>query len=127
METRQVYLFFFLVPRHRWYTWRGDKSPMFVCGKTVTKLHSPDGRITKAEEVRRLYSSHEEADTKMVLHCLDIASHAEDNTTIILRSPDTDVFILLLYFTQDLMHTVLFDTGKGDKRRLIDVKKAAGS
>jgi len=30
-----------------------------------------------------------------------------------------------LYYTQDLMHKILFDTGKGDKRRLIDVKKVA--
>lgn len=113
--------------------WKQDKyaprlhmrEVLFVCEKRVIKLHSPGGRITIAEEVRRLYSSHEEADTKMVLHCLDIASHTKDNTTIILRSPDTDVFILLLYFTQDLMHKILFDTGKGDKRRLIDVKKVA--
>ena len=39
---------------------------LFVCGKTVTKLHSPDGNITKAEEVRCLYSSHEEAHTKIL-------------------------------------------------------------
>ena len=59
---------------------------------------------------------------------LDIASHA-DSTIIILRSPDTDIFILLLNITQhtqDLMQKVLFDKGKGDKRRLIDVKKVAG-
>jgi len=83
--------------------WKQDKyapklhmrEVLFVCEKRVIKLNCPDGRITIAEEVRRLYSSHEEADTEMVLHYLDIASLTEDNTTVIPKSPYTDVFILL--------------------------------
>jgi hypothetical protein len=42
---------------------------------------------------------------------------------MIVRSPDTDVFILLLHYTLDLTQSILFDTGVGNKRRLIDVKK----
>ena len=91
----------------------------------MTRLQSPDGNVTVSEDVPELYSTHEEADTKIILHCLHIARHTEDNTTIIIRSPDTDVFILLLHFTQSLGHVILFDTGTGNKRRLINVKKVA--
>ena len=42
-----------------------------------------------------------------------------------MRSPDTDVFILLLRFVRHINHTVLFDTGTGDKRRLVNVQAVA--
>ena len=40
-----------------------------------------------------------------------------------MRSPDTDVFILLLKFGQDILNPLLFDTGVGNKSRLLDVHK----
>ena len=41
------------------------------------------------------------------------------------RSPDTDVFIILLRFVCHINHTVLFDTGTGDNRRLVNVQAVA--
>ena len=41
-------------------------------------------------------------------------------------SPDTDVFILiLLRFVRHINQTVLFETGTGDKRRLVNVQAVA--
>lgn len=40
---------------------------------------------------------------------------------IIIRSPDTDVFVLVLHFAQNIEQRVLFDTGVGNRRRLIDI------
>ena len=43
--------------------------------------------------------------------------------SIVVRSPDTDVFIFLLKFGQDILNPLLFDTGVGNKQRLLDVHK----
>ena len=51
--------------------------------------------------------------------------NTSSNSTIIVRSPDTDVLVLLISHTQRLVQTLLFDTGVGNKRRLIDIKKIA--
>ena len=70
-------------------------------------------------------SSHEEADTRIILHCNDAATNSPESSVILVRSPDTDVFILLLRFVRHINQTVLFDTGTGDKRRLVNVQAIA--
>ena len=104
-----------------------DRTVLFVSGEDCISLESKDGENTVATNVEALRSNQEEADTRIVLHCLDISRHSPSNAIITVRSPDTDVFILLLHFTSSLEQTVLFDTGTGDKRRLINVKQVAGS
>ena len=74
-----------------------------------------------ATNVEALRFNQEEADNRIILHCLD------SNAIITVRSPDTDVFILLLHVTSSLEQTVLFDTRTGDKRRLINVKQVVGN
>ena len=51
-------------------------------------------RATKVtwSEVESLYSTQEEADTRMILHA------KEDSTVIIIASQDTDVFMMSLSF-----------------------------
>ena len=44
-------------------------------------------------------------------------------TQIVVRSPDTDVLVLLLKYAQQIGSVVLFDTGTSDKRRLLNVKQ----
>lgn len=46
---------------------------------------------------------------------------------IVVRSPDTDVFVLLLSYCQFIPQTLIFETGSGNNRRLIDIKKIAES
>eukprot|EP00745_Piridium_sociabile_P026705 TRINITY_DN42673_c0_g1_i18.p1 TRINITY_DN42673_c0_g1~~TRINITY_DN42673_c0_g1_i18.p1 ORF type:complete len:760 (+),score=189.88 TRINITY_DN42673_c0_g1_i18:236-2515(+) len=98
---------------------------LFVCQEKCVRLTTVNGQTTLSEEVEELCSNHEEADTRIVLHCLHIAASAPDDATVSVRSPDTDVFVLLLKFSQTIKQTVLFDTGTGDKRRLLDVKLVA--
>jgi len=45
--------------------------------------------------------------------------------TIVVRSPDTDVFILLLAYSSYIRTRVLFDTGNGTARRLLAVNEFA--
>ena len=61
----------------------------------------------------------------MILHCNDVAANSPESSVILVRSPDTDVFILLLRFVRHINQTVLFDTGTGDKRRLVNVQAVA--
>lgn len=77
------------------------------------------GKIT-IEDCADLYSDHEEADTRLVLH----AKHASaTHDRIIVRSPDTDVFILLLGHKTAIPAAIYFDTGVGNQRRILDVSK----
>ena len=48
------------------------------------------------ENVEELYSTHEEADTRMVLHAINLSSRF---SRIIIRTDDTDVLVLLLHYT----------------------------
>jgi len=62
-------------------------------GKSVVVAWGNNCQATH-RDVTHLRSSQEEADTKMILHAVDAASHGA--TEINIHSPDTDVFILSL-------------------------------
>ena len=94
-----------------------------VCEETCLLLTSSEGKHTEATDVVELRSSQEEADTRIVLHCKHMAVELSPDSTLVVRSPDTDVFILLLKFGQDILNPLLFDTGVGNKRHLLDVHK----
>ena len=79
-----------------------------------------NGNVLQIESVPELYSNHEEADTRLILHAQH-ASTMHSNVTI--RSPDTDVFILLLAHKAEIGSSLFFDTGSGNNRRLINVNE----
>ena len=65
-------------------------------------------------EVPQLCSDHEEADTRMVAH----ARHASQlYSTIIIQSPNTDVFLVALNASMDIDANLFFETGVGKGRR----------
>ena len=109
--------------------WKSDKYAAklqnrhvyFAFKEECVHLTSEDGSKVQQFLEQELSSSQEEADTRMILHLVH-AAKLNANKVLIVRSPDTDVFILLLKFCQGLRNPVLFDTGVGNKRRLIDVK-----
>ena len=70
--------------------------------------------------------NHEEADTLMILHAIDVAE-CDPFRKLIVSSPDKDVFLLLIHFHQDLSSDTHFLTGIGDNRRLISISKAQQS
>jgi len=99
----------------------------FVCEEQCILLQSEDGKRVSSTEIRSLFSSQEEADTRIILHCMYASNKAASDVKIIVRSPDTDVFLLLIYFSWDICHAVLFDTGTGNKRRLLNTRDIAKS
>ena len=104
-----------------------DCTVYFVCEEECHMLHSPDVVTTTVSSVQNLWSSQEEADTRIILHCLHAAQSLCDGQKIVVRSPDTDVFILLLAYASRITKPVLFDTGSGNNRRLIDISSIASN
>ena len=90
------------------------KHLVFVDERKCISLKSIDGKNVVTEEVDQLCSSHQEADTRIILHCNDVATNSPESSVIIVRSPDTDVFILFLRFLRHINHTLLFDTASTD-------------
>ena len=65
--------------------------------------------------------NHEEAGTLIILHAPDLSS-INPFAELIINSPDTDVFLLLLYYQTKLCNRTLFRTGRGKDVHSIDVK-----
>ena len=106
------------------------RSVFFVCEDKCIQIQSADGLSVSATEVDELCSNHEEADTRIILHCMYAVKHqnVDREQCIVVKSPDTDVFVLLLAYQHLLcnLHTdVLFETGTGDKHRFLSVRKHA--
>ena len=64
---------------------------------------------------------HEEVDMLLILHALDIAKGNPFKECIVL-SPDTDVFLILIYYYQSLPHLKYFRTGAGESQPNIDIQ-----
>ena len=83
-------------------------------GKQCTRLISVEGAIAK-EQVDQLSCDHEEADTRLLLHAAHAATSGHQH--IVIKSPDTDVFILTIFSKLTLPETsFFFNTGTGDWR-----------
>ncbi|KAK3741562.1 hypothetical protein QZH41_002944 [Actinostola sp. cb2023] len=75
------------------------------------------------EEVPELFSSQEEADTRLLLHAVHAAQAGYE--TVIVNSEDTDVFILLLAFSSSINSHLLQKCCSNTRIRLVDIKKVA--
>jgi hypothetical protein len=96
----------------------------FVDEVECWSLTSDGIRIVK-EKVPGLCSDHKEADTRIILHCFHAENSVQTETQVVVRSPDTDVLVLLLYYVGRLSSKLFFDTGSGNKRRVISVNAIA--
>ena len=89
--------------------------------KHCQRIWKSESDTIEVAEVEGLYTDHEEeADTRLLLH----AKHASINyNDIVIRSPDTDVFILMLGQKSSIDANLYLDTGAGNYRRVIDINK----
>ena len=51
----------------------------------------------------------------------------EGYQSAIVRSPESDVFFILLYYAHELEITIYLDTGSGKHRRMINITEKAHS
>ena len=77
------------------------------CRETCIQLSSEDGNVTDSRPVHELYFSHEEADTNIILYCIHAAQTATSEALVV-RSPDTDMFLLLLAFAATISSPLFF-------------------
>ena len=104
----------------------------FVFERQCTRPSSTDAMTVDVSDAPDLHSSQEEADSRIILHCAYIARCAEPHvSSIVICSPDTDVFILLLHYSSSITGTgslrLLFDTGTGNNRRVLDITNIASA
>ena len=81
-------------------------------GKMCHQLSTNSGEDVLIEECEELYSDHEEADTRLLLHAKQAS---RNHNHVIIRSPDTDVFILLLGHMSAIPTALYFDIGIGNQ------------
>eukprot|EP00794_Sanderia_malayensis_P001844 gene1844-2077_t len=95
----------------------------FSHGQRCHRFCVDEENMTKIEEVVELNSNQEEADTRLLLHAKNASI---THPTVTVRSPDTDVFILMLGHKSMIDASLYFDTGSGNQRRLLDIDKIHG-
>ena len=95
---------------------------LLLGGGFVNKKQAFGITNTSAIEIEDLCCDHEEADTRMLLHCRHVVLSLEIESVVVVWSPDTDVAILLAHHFEDLRCTQLwFHTGVADKARFIPI------
>lgn len=101
---------------------RGRRLILFCEGSTYL-LTSDDGQVTKTVEIPALASSQEETDSRVVLY-VKYAAGCPQYTHVRIKSPDSDIFFILLNFANTFSQIrILFDTKIGNQSRLIDITK----
>ena len=70
------------------------------------------------EELDEVYSNHEEADTRLILH-IQFSIERFGTKRAVIWSPDTDVMILGVFFAQELGIEIWFKTRTKEKVRFI--------
>ena len=92
---------------------------LFVAhGETCHALRG-DGNEIDVVPIPSLRCDHEEADTRMLLHAYYAASHS---AVVVIKSVETDVFIISLGMSKQFTSRLLFHTGTGTKVRTIDLQ-----
>ena len=77
------------------------------------------------QEIPTIYSNQEETDTRVVVYLHYAASLGYKDAVV--RTPDTDIFVILLHHAHSINLNVYLDTGSGKHRRLINVTELAKS
>ena len=87
----------------------------------VTYNLQSETNIFDLEEDLKIHD-HEEADTLLILHAINVARRDPFNECIVF-SPDTDVFLLLIHYAESLPQVTNFRTGREQDFRDININK----
>ena len=91
-------------------------------GNTCCTLSADTNNTIHAEDIAELECDHEEADTRLLLH----ANHASAQCpSVVIKSPDTDVFLLCIANVNKLPCPLYFSTGCENTSRLLFVNPVA--
>jgi len=108
------------------HQWKQDSFAPFYKGKLYMThgklchcLCAQNGQVI-CTEVDELCSSHEEADTRLLLHAFHASQEASRNT-IMIQTPDTDVAVIACSVAFDMPFQLLLRTGTKHRQRIIDI------
>jgi hypothetical protein len=99
-----------------------QSTQLFVTNKEKCYHYYPNADAVTVEEVPELACDHEEADTKMFVHAQHAAAASD---VVVIKSPDTDVFVIALACQATIPARLIFDTGTANNRRRIDISEVA--
>lgn len=107
-----------------YYTPKLQGVNLFVAHGEMCHRLSSDGNVTIVQEVQDLFTTQEEADTRMFLHA---SNASKDHDAIIIRSPDTDVAVLGITLNHAIPAKLYLDIGSKNQRRLLNLGEIASS
>lgn len=101
----------------------GSRQVTLICEGQAYQLTTRDGTSVNCNQLASLASNQEETDSRVILYC----KYAQEQgySTVRVRSPDCDIFFILLLYVHELTVTVLFETGTGNKKKLINITELA--
>uniref|UniRef100_UPI00358FB7B0 uncharacterized protein n=1 Tax=Myxine glutinosa TaxID=7769 RepID=UPI00358FB7B0 len=102
---------------------RTEMAVLIVEGR-AHQFVSMNGEV-EIRELPTIYSNQEETDTRVVLYLHHAAALGYKNAVV--RTPDTDIFVILLYHAHAIKLTVYLDTGSGKHRQLVNLSELAES
>lgn len=79
----------------------------------------------EVRDLPTIYSNQEETDTRVVLYLHHAVALGYKNAVV--RTPDTDIFMILLYHAHAIKLTVYLDIGSGKHRQLVNLSELAES
>lgn len=111
-----------------WTSYPSEKFEQIVFyvtdGESCVKLSPSSCNQVSSSNATDLSSNHEEADTRMILHCKHAAL---ESTSVVVRTPDTDVITMLTSLHDKVQADVFVETGVGNNRRILDIKILANN
>ena len=96
---------------------------MVAVQNKVICITSDDGSRSQESEIHSLRSDQEETDTRVVLYARYAQNHGYQR--VVIRSPDSDIFHILLYYAHSIDIPIIFDTGTGARRKLWNITEIA--
>ena len=94
---------------------------IYVTHDEVCHELSVENGMLVVQEVPSLRCSQEEADTRMFLHAQFASRHPSPTSAIVIKSPDTDVFVIGVAKAKQIESKLLFHTGRGSNRRTLSL------
>ena len=77
----------------------------------------------RVSEIHELMSNQEETDTRTVIYLKYAAKLGYESAVV--RTPDTDIFFILLYHARHIALTIYLDIGIGKQRKVVNVSEIA--
>ena len=96
---------------------------IIVDGKAYQLKISAEGGEVECQEIYELRSNQEETDTRVVLYLKYAISLGYKSAVV--RTPDSDIFFILLFHANSINLIIYLDTGTGKNRKLINVSEIA--